>query len=983
MGWRVAGYSRRIVLGAALAGLSVLTPVAQAYAAQDVTAGITGTVTDESKGVMPGVTVAVSGPSLQGARDSVTDDQGGYRITPLPIGTYTVVFTLQGFRTVRREEVRLTAGLTARIDVSMSVGGVEETITVSGASPVVDMSHTAASTTLTRETLDVIPTARTGYNAILAQAPGVRDTLQALSPTSSPNFRAFGQSNQAYQSVDGVITTSPLLSQTGQYIDGTAFEEAVISTLGHDASVPTRGIALTTVVKSGSNNFHGQAFVGYASQSLQASNLTPELQARGVGTPDALLLKDDYNTDIGGRVLRDKLWFWGQLRWQREKDGAQDCYQPNGDQCYAWQRAYYQTTKETWKIGQSNTFNAMLMSTVRRDNEGGSQFVAWERRRKQWNNFSPTTKIEWQGVQGNTRTMSLMYGLWVNRSGGWGEEFANGATPGQDRITGYMWGTAPDMNERQHVHRHNVRYTFDWYKPSWLPGNHALKIGADYFNSEGNRARILRQAPLYELFFATPAGSPAPCKTGKEAGCVADTIQIQNTPVSPTGRLLYLAPYISDTWTVSKKLTLNLGLRYAHDDGRVPAACREAAPPPGDVANPAQCYPDIQFPIYNSVAPRLHFALDVTGNGKTLVKGGWGRYMKGRWFEEINTANRNVINTTVYTWHDLNNDHAYEPGEVNLNTNCSGAGCDFQSTTFSGQGAALANGIVNPNEKQAYTDEYMGQFEQEVGPAFAVRLTGIESRVQNWYRYENTLRPYSSYNIPISSTDPGPDNIRGNADDPGTVITYYEYPVALRGNAFQAPWIVNDPAANKHYTSFELAASKRLSQGWSMQASYSFTQLHDPLPDNTAGGTGAFNANTKDPNAEIFALDNTKEWQVRISGSYMLPYGIQLSANYQSRSGAYWARTAVFRGGVTIPSITLRVEPRDAHEYPTINLTDFRAEKRIKLQGSKTLALRFNAFNLFNAATITSITTASGPSFNRVTGITRARLGEFNVAFQY
>jgi hypothetical protein len=168
-----------------------------------------------------------------------------------------------------------------------------------------------------------------------------------------------------------------------------------------------------------------------------------------------------------------------------------------------------------------------------------------------------------------------------------------------------------------------------------------------------------------------------------------------------------------------------------------------------------------------------------------------------------------------------------------------------------------------------------------------------------------------------------------------------------------------------------------------MQASYSFTKINDPLPDNTAGGTGAFNANTKDPNAEIFAADNTKESQVRISGSYMMPWDIQLSGNYQLRNGAYWARTAVFRGGVTIPSITLRVQPRDANEYPSIQLTDFRVEKRIRFGGSKTLALRLNAFNLFNVATVTSQTVASGPSFGTVTGVTRGRLGELNVAFQF
>ncbi len=978
MGSRLGGHrGRRVCLGVAVAVLGVLTVAGRASAGQEGDASIVGTVTDESKAVLPGVTVTAMSPALQGSRDTVTDEQGQYRLSPLPIGTYVLVFELAGFRTLRREEVRLTAGLTARIDISMSVGGLEETVTVSGASPVVDVASTAATTVLTRETLDLIPTARTGYNAIMAQAPGVRESLQAFGPTAGPGFRAFGQSNQGYQTFDGVQTTSPLLSQTGQYIDFSAFEEAVVATLGHDASIPTRGIYMNTVVKTGSNDLHGRGFFGWTNQTFQSNNLTPALEARGVGTPDELELKDDMSAEVGGKIIRDKLWFFGMGRLQREKTLVQDCYQreapftgpalqTSGEQCFNWERAGYITTKETIKINGSNTVNGTLMNIFRRDNEGASQFVAWERRRKQWNAFpSPTVKGEWQNIQGNARTMSVMYGLWVNRSGGWGEEFADGATPARDRITGYQWGTQPTIGERQHVFRENVRWGLDWYKPDWLAGNHTFKMGADYYRSEGNRARENRKAPTYELVFAS----------GR-----ADFIEMQNTPVSPTGRLIYIAPYIHDTWNVSKNLTLNVGVRYAYDNGKVPAVCREAANPPGDVANPAQCFPDIRFPVYHSLAPRLRFAYDFTGDGRTLLKAGWGRYQKGRWFEEINTANRNVINTTVYTWRDLNGNRAYDPGEVNLAVN----GPDFQSQTFTGQGAALANGIVNPDEKQAYTDEYMLQFERELMPGWGVRLTGIHSRVLNWYRYENTLRPYESYTIPITNTDPGPDNIRGNADDPGTVITYYEYPVALRGNAFQAPWIVNDPAANKKYTSFEIAASKRLADRWSMQASFSFTQIDDPLPANTSGGTGAFEANTRDPNAEIFAADNTTEWQGRFSGSYLLPWAdIQLAANYQARSGAYWARTAVFRGGVTIPSITLRVEPRDAHQRPTIHLTDFRVEKRLRLGGAKRLALRLNVFNLFNASTITATTVASGPNFGRVSGILRARLAEFNLAYDF
>jgi len=194
----------------------------------------------------------------------------------------------------------------------------------------------------------------------------------------------------------------------------------------------------------------------------------------------------------------------------------------------------------------------MLMNIFRRDNEGASEFRAWERRTKQWNTFSPTVKGEWQSLQGNARTMSLMYGVWINHSGRWGEEFADGATPARDRIRGV------------------------------LVGPRTLERGG---------------SPTYELVFANG---------------VSDFIEVQNSPVSPTGRLLYLGPYIHDTWTVGPKLTLNLGLRYAYDNGKVPAACREAA-------NPAQCFPDIQFSVYHSLAPRLRFAYDFTGDGRTLL----------------------------------------------------------------------------------------------------------------------------------------------------------------------------------------------------------------------------------------------------------------------------------------------------------------------------------------------------------------------------
>jgi len=181
-------------------GAMVLVLLAAVFAAaQD--AEINGRVTDESGAIMPGVTVTATSPSLQvPSMVAVSDERGDYRITPLPIGTYTVEYTLAGFQTVRREGIRLTVGFSARIDIQLAVGSLQETITVSGAAPVVDTKSTAATTQFTRETIELLPTSRNGIVSLLAQAPGVR-TLRDVGGSSLnqvPTYRAFGQAGEAY-----------------------------------------------------------------------------------------------------------------------------------------------------------------------------------------------------------------------------------------------------------------------------------------------------------------------------------------------------------------------------------------------------------------------------------------------------------------------------------------------------------------------------------------------------------------------------------------------------------------------------------------------------------------------------------------------------------------------------------------------------------------------------------------------------------------
>jgi hypothetical protein len=364
-----------------------------------------------------------------------------------------------------------------------------------------------------------------------------------------------------------------------------------------------------------------------------------------------------------------------------------------------------------------------------------------------------------------------------------------------------------------------------------------------------------------------------------------------------------------------------------------------------------------------------------------VVKAGWGRYAPMRKVDEIQQANPNVATTTTYLWHDLNGNLLYDAGEVNLNLN----GPDFVSVAVQGGGAAaLANGIPNPNEKSPTDDEVMASIEHELMQNFAVRVTGVRSWRTDTYRLQNSLRPPGTYTVAVTNPDPGPDGRVGTTDDPGTNLTYYEYPTSLSGAAFQAPWLVNDRKADASFTSFEMAASKRLSNRWQFMASYSATKKDIPIVQNAGSANGlVLYIATDDPNAEINNADRTWEWLGRAQGGYQLPWDALVSMSYEHRSGDPLARTVLLRGGRTIPNITVKAEDVGAFRLPNINLVDLRVEKSIRLAGRQKLTARMNMFNALNINTITSVTVLSGADFMKPRGIVSGRTVEFSGMYSF
>jgi hypothetical protein len=497
------------------------------------------------------------------------------------------------------------------------------------------------------------------------------------------------------------------------------------------------------------------------------------------------------------------------------------------------------------------------------------------------------------------------------------------------------------------------------YRPDMFFGNHAFTFGFDFLNGGNGATNPTRESGNYRLRFNR--GAPF-------------QIDVYNLPNAPELRTRYMAGYVQDSWTINRRLTLSLGLRAQRDRGWVPAQCQRLGT--FVQAFPQNCNDEVQPNIFNSVTPRVHAAFDVSGDGRSVIKGGYGTFVHIRSTgAEINNFNRNGQRTMTYDWRDLNGNRDYDPGEVNLDPN----GPDFRS------GGAQLNAFLNPDERIPGAVEYSLGFERQLTRDVAVRVGGVYLKNINVNRNLNPLRPYAAYSIPITVRDPGNDGITGNADDPGTTLTFWDYPAAYRGAAFEGVKLVNDdPKNNATFKTVEFAATKRLTNGWQFLGSYSATKKHIPFVDGSA----------LTPNAEINIADNTWTWIGKLSGSYMFPKGILGSTTYSIRNGARLARQVQIQNpGGSITQQVVNAEPIGSLSLENVGLLDLRAAKRLQLGGGRTVELRLDCFNAMNVNPVTSVVVRAGSTFGNATasenggqngtGLTPPRIFQIETRFTF
>ena len=944
-----------------------MSPLSSVDAQNLSSSSIDGTVTDDTGSAMPGVVVTASSPALQvGQVTATTDGEGRYRLVDLPRGMYSVKFELQGFTTLVREGLQLNAGFAMRVDGQMKIGTISDLITVSGAAPVVDLTSTRGGQTIDTDLLTTsLPGNRTVAD-LVALTPGLRNQAGenpgTLGQNARPRFNMYGIDStnlNVTMMIDGfqIIANNPVP-------DVGATAEVDVKTFGNGAEVKEVGVAMNMILKSGGNDFHGGASGALLNQP--SSNVTDALRARNLTIGSQLESFADYGADGGGRIIRDRLWFYGSAR-RRQSESTQvglvanagpDGRYLTGDEPAAFVNLH--ATNLVWKLSYQLTQRFQLITSGSRDGNvsdaelQGQSYAFTPRASTSTFNWKPrNAKGEFKG----TPTDNLLFDIQGGKSG---YDIDRGIQPDCDNAPSTFDRVTQLFDGCRFAQFGISRFTmwiFDanaTYLPdTFLGGRHQFKFG--YHLSRRSTPNIRPNSPAgdYQITVDTIGGVP---RTPVE-------ITVSNAPVVPQEWDTVYSLYLTDQWRVGNRLTFNLGLRFDQQHSFVPEQSRDAGP-----FAAAATFPRVEVGRWRDIAPRAAIAFDVSGNGRTVVKATYG------WFNnEAALAGdfaRNGSFTTTYRFRDLNGNGRYDAGEVNLDPN----GSDFLSTTNT------ANNILNPNLNLAHTQELSASIERELSSTMAVRGLYLYRRVGDAFAAINVLRPYSAFNIALPRRDPGPDGVTGNTDD-GPIVTVYDFDPAFAGSRFVGNQNTNRPAdRNDYYQSMEGAFSRRMANNWSAGLSYTATKYHrwlTPIPQS--------------PNDDYYPLDSAWRWSTKLNGSYTAPYNIIIGAILDIGSPFIGQRTYVFRaadplGGPPLrqqTSVTLRLDEFGSIKekvQPSINV---RLGKKFDIGNSRVFDISVDLLNAVNASAVKAATYVSGPTFGTVTDIMPPRQVRVGASFRF
>jgi hypothetical protein len=461
--------------------LALLVP-----AAASAQSAIAGVIRDASGGLLPGVSVEASSPVLiEKTRTVLSDDQGRFAVVDLRPGPYKVTFSLQGFTTFVRDGIDLPSNFTATVNAELKVGAIEESVTVTGDSPLVDVQNAQRTTDLKRDLIDAVPTGRT-YAQLGALAVGVKPNSQAVGGARTATQQRLLTHGQLAKdntvSVDGMKMNSMYLGGETQANHNDAMvQEATVQTSALGAEVSAGGVVVNLIPRDGGNTFSGSAYAGYTASSFQGSNLTPALKAKGLAQGDAVDYVYDVNWFIAGPIKRDKLWFFGSHRDIGNANVVANSLYPDGSPGLYDQRLYQFTIRLTSQLTPRNKISAFVdrpIKNVPHDFASGTDVATAARRRTDVLYY--TTMMKWTSTVTNRLMLEAGWGAMAN-----GINFIYQPGVRKDRGTPAWYSTA----SRQDIvlatrtvaaqpEQHDYPYIYMLQSAAtYVTGSHSLKTG--------------------------------------------------------------------------------------------------------------------------------------------------------------------------------------------------------------------------------------------------------------------------------------------------------------------------------------------------------------------------------------------------------------------------------------------------------------------------------------------------------------------------
>jgi hypothetical protein len=965
---------------------------------------ITGVVRDTSGAVLPGATVEAASPALiEGARSAVSDGQGVFTIVDLRPGPYVVTFTLAGFRTLRREGIVLPAQFAATVNAELALGELEETITVAGEVPIVDIRSTRAQVQFEKETLEALPGA--GRLAILsAVLPGA--TLMRETDRSVGGLNDRGQ-NTFY--IHGTPEAQPVVDGVNVMMNATqglivynqlTLQEVVVETSGAGADRDSGALLMNLISKDGGNRFSGTAMFALADGGMESGNWNEELGSRGLKAAAAKSLKKyrDVGLAVGGPVKRDRLWFFGAFRegvnqqyaqglyYNKFRQPASYLYEPDlSKPAFTNEYARDFTLRLTLqaaakhKVVVAGSFqpNCNCVYDLLQANPPRSPEATGEHRYSP--NYQPSGSWTFPA---NDRTLfeagALMLAHNQNDTSNTRLPYGLADVPQtdiriEDQALNLIYGSVPSrtLPRRQYQERFSAAY---------VTGSHNSKVGI-----------MLRQSLVgdverfgHDLFMHGTA-----VQYRLNTNHVPNRITLLDGPWNFEEHMRDIALYAQDQWTI-KRITLNLGVRYSDAKGSTPLQVL----PAGFWVPERRFEPTDNNPHWRNLSPRIGGAYDLFGTGRTAVKAAIGHY-PDRVITVVSNPASNFTRTTFLTWNDRNGDFRPDCNLRNPAGDSTGADVcgPWQSPTF-GQPRIVTTYSKEATEgfnKQSHHWQGSVSVQHELRPGVGLNVGYFRTWYGGFLVTDNPTVDPTSYD-PYCITAPVDDRLPGGVSGQA-VCGFYDLKPQFFGTIGGVVKQASDFGNRTQvYNGVDITTNARFAGGGALQGGVSI------------GQTVTDNCLTVDAPPQPGFCKVTPPWsagtQAKFLFVYPLPFDVQTSVIYQNvpmipRTTSFVATNANVRttlgrdltacGGAATcgETITAQLYPSTTVYEKRLSQFDLRFARTFQFQGTNRLKASVDVLNLFNANSVLRINDRYGASWQNVLQVLTGRLIKVGAQFDF